>query len=293
MPINNATLPGREDYLRKKRNKTILKYFLIFLFFISLIALSSYISHRKEIRISEVSLRGGVLITQDEISEKVFEYMKGSHFWLYPKNNAIWYQKKGLEKYLKESFQRIDTVNIYIEGFRTMIINVEERKPFAIWCDTLPNQNKVSTTTMMEDGSLPGNCYFMDQNSAIFSESPHFSGDAYFKYYGMIATDKPIGLYYISSSTKFQEISTFIELVRGISIKPLYLVAKGDNDFSLHISGGGQIFFDLKKPLSEVAQNLVSLLRTPALSTSTNKDLPVDYIDLRYGNKLFYKLKGE
>lgn len=293
MPINNSTLPAREEYLRRKRNKRIMRYSIAFFCFLVLVALTSYGAHRKEVRITKVILRGGILVTRTDIGEKSLNFMKGSYFWLYPKNVAFWYPKKSLEEYLKNNFKRIDAIQIHLEGLNTMVIDIVERQPFAIWCDSLPDEKQISTTTQMEDGSELEKCYFLDQNSTIFSEAPYFSGDAYFKYYGSIGTTTPIGNYYISSTTEFDEINSFIESVKNMSLHPVYLTTKDDEDYSLVISGGGEIYFDLKKPLSEVAQNLESLLRTPALSTSTNTDLPIDYIDLRYGNKLFYKLKGE
>lgn len=292
MPINNSTLPAREEYLRKKRNRRIIKYIIIFLTVVVFVGLSSYGANRKEVRVSKVILQGGLLITQTDIGERSLDFMKGSYVWLYPKDVSFWYPRKALEKYLTENFKRIDTISIKLEGLNTMIVKIKEREPFGIWCDSLPGQYIVSTTTQMEDGSHTQKCYFLDQNSTIFSEAPYFSGDAYFKYYGLIATTTPIGSYYMAEATQFNEINDFIDRVRGMSVRPLHLTTK-DDDFSLVVAGGGQIYFDIKKPLSEVAQNLESLLRTSALSTTTHKELPVEYIDLRYGNKLFYKLKNE
>ncbi len=293
MPINNSTLPSREEFLRKKRKKRMMRFALFFVGIIILLGLVSYGSHRKEVRIQKIILRGGLLVTEADLGEKSFEYMKGSYFWLFPKNTILWYPKSKLESYLRENFKRIDNIDINLDGFQTMIITIEERKPFAIWCDAPPRSNTVSTTTKMEDGATENHCYFIDQNSTIFSEAPYFSGDAYFKYYGDIGTTTPVGNYYISSTTLFEEINTFIESVRKMSLHPVYLLSKDGGDFSLAISGGGQILFDMKKPLSDISKNLQSLLSTPALSTSTNRDLPIEYIDLRYGNKLYYKLKGE
>lgn len=285
-------LPQREEYLRKKRKRKILKYVLVFLLITIIFGVSIYISHRPEIRISKVILNGGILVTESDIQSEALKYMSGSYIWLYPKNNSLWYPKKSLEKYLKESFKRIDIIDIKREGFESIVVEITEKKPFAIWCAGIPEEVRLSES----EGSIEINtskCYFLDQDSSIFSESPYFSGNAYFKYYGLIATSSPIGSYYIASSTQFEEISSFVNLVKDMSIQPIYLIAKSESDFSLVVAGGGQIYFDTKKPLTEIAENLRSLLRTPSLSTTTNSDLPVEYIDLRYGNKLFYKLRGE
>jgi len=283
-----SNLPQREEYFKRKRRKRLIRIGLVILSVIFVVGITSYISHRSKIRISKVELAGGVLVTKAEVESESLKYMNGSYFWLFPKNNALWYPNKNLQNYLRETFKRIDTINISRKDFKTITIEITERKPIATWCDPLPNS---TTTPLMEDGSNLENCYFLDQNGTIFAPAPYFSGDAYFKYYGLVVTDRPIGMQYIASTTEFSEIIDFIEAIKKLGIKPKYLIAKGNNEFSLATGGSGQIYFDTKIPLSRVAENLAALLRTPELSTTSSQDLPVEYIDMRFGNKLFYKLK--
>ena len=240
----------------------------------------SYISHEPRIRIGKIELSGGVLVRQSDVESKSLEYLEGSYLWLFPKNNVFLYSRGGLEEYLKDEFKRIDTINIRRNDFQTLDIKITERKPTALWCD-----DKTSDAEQ---------CYFMDQNSAIFAPAPKFSGDAYFKYYGLVSTTSPIGNYYISSTTEFTEISYFIQKLKELSLGPQYLIPKGNEEFSVVLSGGGEIYFDVsKEPLSKVLANLEALLRTTELSKNSKGNLPVEYIDLRYGNKLFYKLKNQ
>jgi len=278
---------SHEEYLKKKRNKKLWKWGVVVFLIIFIIGIASYLSHRTEVRISKVELNGGILVTQADVESKALIYMYGSYVWLFPRNNALWYPHSALEQYLTETFKRIDTIKIHRKGFQTLVVDIKERKPFAIWC----NSPKVSTTTpIMEDGSE--DCYFIDQNSTVFAKAPNFSGDAYFKYYGLIPTvdDSPIGKEYIVNTTEFNEISNFVSKTKELSIRPLYLLAKDDGEFSLVLSGGGEIYFDMKESLSNISQNLEALLKTSVFASTTG-DLPVEYIDLRYGNKLFYKLK--
>lgn len=273
---------SHEEFLRRKRNKK-LRRFSIFIFFLALIiGLASYVSHRQEIRISKIELNGGILVTQSDIESKALTHLYGSYFWLFPKGNAFWYPKTELAQYLKETFRRIDTINIHRKGFQTLVIDIKERKPFALWCDNISVTEPDSET-----------CFFMDQNSTIFAKAPNFSGDAYFKYFGILATstdESPIGKEYIASTTEFEDISNFVLKTKNLELRPQYMLAKDNDEFSLIIGGGGQIYFDIKEPMSTASQNLDALLRTPAFQ-NIKGDLPVEYIDLRYGNKLFYKLK--
>lgn len=282
---------SHEEYLRKRRNKKRIKYGVVIFLIVLIIGIASYISHRAEIRISSVELNGGILVTQLDMESKALTYMYGSHLWLFPKNNAFWYPHSDLEKYLKETFKRIDTIDIHLKGLKTLVINIKERKPFAIWCEGEPTSLNSSSTEIVGQNVQP--CYFIDQNSTVFAKAPTFSGDAYFKYYGLISVpdgDTPIGKEYIASTTQFNEISNLISITKELSIRPQYLQAKGNGEFSIILAGGGEIYFDTKEPLSLIGQNLEALFRTPVFASSTG-NLPVEYIDLRYGNKLFYKLK--
>lgn len=272
---------SREEYLKKKRKRSLVKIgFFIFLFFVFM-GLLVYGAHRKEVRITRAYLSGGVLLTEEEVEQKTLEYMSGSYFWIFPKNNTFLFPKDKLQDYLKENFKRIDTIVIKKKSLNSLSITITERKPFAVWCKGLPEKT----------GEEVEECFFMDQNSTIFSGAPNFSGDAYFKYYGQIDGDIPIGKEYIASTTKFLDISDFVSNVKSLSLKPQYIIEKGNDDFSLVLSGGGQIFFDTKVSLYTVAQNLSSLLKTDALVGLDRNNLPVEYIDLRFGNKLFYKLR--
>ena len=263
---------SHEEYLRKKRNRKLWRFIVVVLLVVLIVGVASYISHRQELRISKVELNGGILVTQSDIESKTLTHLYGSYFWLFSKGNSFWYPKGDLEDYLRQTFKRIDSIDIHLKGLKTLVINIKERKPFAIWCNT-PTAS--TTVQKLENGSEE--CYFIDQNSTIFAKAPYFSGDAYFKYYGLISLpvgSSPIGMEYVASTTEFGEISDFVSKVKDLSVHPLYMVAKNANEFSIIIAGGGEIYLDLKEPLSVVGQNLEALLRTPTFASTTG-DLPV------------------
>ncbi len=288
-----ANLPHREEYLRKKRKQRRIRIGLAALFAVLFVSLLSYLSHRPEIRISEIELVGGVLVTKEEISKRTKEVLDGSYLWLFPKNNSLWYSKTILEKSLKESFKRIENIEITLKGSKTLIITISERRPYAVWCNTVPGDDNSEIEGVREEKFGEEDCYFIDQNSTIFAKAPNFSGDAYFKYYGIISDSSILGSEYMASSTLFVDINQFVLNIKKMSLRPLYIVGKDRNQFTLVLSGGSEIYFDTGEPLSKVSNSLEVLLKTPDLELTKEGNLPVKYIDLRYGNKLFYKLKDE
>jgi hypothetical protein len=270
-----------EEYLKKKRKRKLIKIGIGVFSFIAIMLILAWAAHRPKLRISRVELSGGVLVTQADVQKEALSFLSGSYLWLYPKDNAFLYPRTAVTADIKDHFKRIDKISVKLKDTHTLAVEISERTPKALWCSGDP-----------EAGEPTGDCYFMDGNSTIYTEAPDFSGDAYFKYYGGLATDTPpVGTDYMASSTQFADLSAFIDRAKRLSVKPLYLLAKGNGEYSLVLAGGGQIYFDIKEPLSVVGDNLEALLHAPALATSTAHSLPIQYIDLRFGNKLFYKLK--
>ncbi len=283
--ITSNTLPTlREEYLKKKRNKKLFYYGVVVFLFIIIFFISAYIARRPELSVSKVELSGGVLVTQQEIESSALQYLEGDYLWFFPIANSLWYPKSGLEKYLKESYGRIDTIDISSKDLTTLQIHITERKPVALWCKKINEIGESGAVSVRDD------CYFMDSNSVIFAEAPTFSGDAYFKYYGLVEASDPVGQSYLASSTEFSIISSLVLATQKLSLRPQYLLARGEGEFSIVIFGGAEIYFDLKKPIVNTIENLEALLENDFPKTREN--LPVEYIDLRFGNKLFYKLKN-
>jgi hypothetical protein len=249
----------------------------------------SWLSHQSFARITSIELHGGVLVTQPDVQSRVQSIISGSYLWLFPKDTILLYPRAQIEKVLRADLQRIKTIDVHVEKSGVLFVYITERTPVAQWCDSALS---VGTTTDASANSHDEQCYFMDDHSTIFAEAPSFSGDAYFKYYGARATTtSPIGSMFMSSTTEFEKISHFVERVRGIGLRPQYIVADSSHGYSLTISGGGKILFTSEGSIDVVFENLQVILRTPELAPRSSQDIPVEYIDLRYGNKVFYKLK--
>ena len=283
--MSSQPLSHREEYLKKKRKAALIKYGLILLLCVTVFIGLVLISRIPKFRISTINLSGEILVSKDDVSNATKNFLSGNYIWLFPKNNFLLYPHNELEQMLKEKFQRINTISINIKNFQNLEIKITERNLNALWCDGVPSGGEFG------DAPAPEKCYFMDKNGLIFSEAPDFSGDAYFKYYGEVsATNTPIGTKYIASADLFKDISNFITRVQDISLHPIYLINTEAGQFTLGLLGGGKIYIDTKDSLSKTADNLQALLGTIS-ATTTFSALNFDYIDLRFGNKLFYKLK--
>ena len=229
---------------------------------------------------------GAVILSASEIESKSLDFVSGNYYYIFGKSNALLYPKNELQFFLLNQYPRIKDVRISLSDHQTIHIELSEREPIALWCNNTKAEIASST-----DPNLAPSCYFLDKNGFVFSQSPYFSGDAYFKYYGLVPFESPIGSSYLSSSDTFTELSSFVSSVKDLKITPLYIIAQNQHEFTMYIYGGGRIIFDDNVPLTKTADNLQLLLQTANLVPQKDGELLVDYIDLRYGNKLYYKFR--
>lgn len=264
------------EYLRKKRNKNILRFTIGFLSIFLFVAFLSYLSHRSFVRVNSISFVGGEVITEDEIKKEALSYLAGSYLGIFPKNNIIWYPQDSLENHLMEKYKRIDTVQVGLKKLNTIEVSIAERKPIGTFC----LEGEIET------------CYFIDKTGFIFDDAPEFSGNVYFRFFNP-NLENPLGSFYLEDVNIFLDITNFIEEVKLLGIVPKSLVLKSQGEFSLILNNNTEVLFDTKNPLIDTFENLKALLSSAEISKMNKNNLPIEYIDLRFGNKLFYKLKNQ
>ncbi len=268
------------EYNQKKRSRLIRLLVIVLGSLFALLGLFIGLTHWSALRIKTITIEGNHILSAGDIRSVATSVMSGNYFYMIGKDNAAFYPKDALEKVIREKFPRIENLSVELDNYRTIRVTVSERQPFALWCG--------STQT----AGASSQCYFLDRYGYVFSPAPDFSGDAYFKYYGLVPYESPVGSSYLSSSEKFTELSRFVATVKSLHITPLYLVAKSQDEFELYLYGGGKLIFDDHEPLSKVGEYLAKLLTTESLVPQKNGELLVEYIDLRFGNKLYYKVRG-
>ena len=277
-------LSPSKDYLKKKRKNFIIKLFVfIFVFLLSIVGLV-FLSRMEKININKISILGSDIINKEDISKKTADFLNGKYLYIFPKTNIFLYPKTDLINYLYKEYPRIKNIEIkdISLDFKTLEISISLRESKALWCDKLS----------LEEGEV-SRCYFLDDLGFVFAPSPDFSGNAYFKYYGILPYGDPIGSYFLEDKEKFKEISSLVDEIYKLEISPLYMVAENQEKFTIYLAGGSKIFFDTTESILKTKERIHTLIKSDDLFKKEGGILEVDYIDLRFGDKVFYKLKTE
>ncbi len=284
-----STSPRFQKFKKQKhktlRRKIFLWFFAVSLFFLGL----TFLSRIEKINIGTVEITGNKVLESGAIEEVVRDKIAGYYLWFFPKANFLLYPDEKIAAELAERFKRLESISLNLKDFKTLEVYVTERIPVYMWCgESL--------------ASAKEKCYFMDEIGYIFDEAPYFSGEVYFKFYGKLSaeSESPLGLYFAPEN--FARLASFKKLVEKMGLKPavFYLDEKGDARMYLpSFAGpvlerktGPEIIFNIEDDLSKVAENLQSILSTEPLQTDFKKKYSsLLYIDLRFGNKVYYKFR--
>jgi hypothetical protein len=157
---------------------------------------------------------------------------------------------------------------------RSLKVTVTEYTGTYLWCD--------STDV----------CSFMDDTGAVFADSPFFSGNAYLKIYSGKRAPYP---FYPVTMDQIALISHIKDRLESIDIDPLLFAFSSDHLLSvvfIHNDSRTTIMFDPTEDTDQMLETLYGGLRTePFADLYHNHSKVLQYIDLRFANKLIYKFQ--
>lgn len=259
----------------------ILFFLLLILFvvaiFIGLFSLSKF--RIKNITVSGVSdsNKTDFLVFTDKFLEK-------KYFGLLPYDNIFIFPKKSLRAEIVGNLLYIKEIKFDRQFPNEVAIEVNTRRPFAIWCEKYLNE------------VAKASCVFVDEKGFAFKKSPIFSGNIFRQFFDMREEGEKRGgnLGQVVSETLFIELNNFIKQISSDNIEVARVDVKDGNIYELETSAGWRILLNGAKSFSITLDNLKTLLDTELAPGKAGKLLPgLEYIDLRFGDKVFYKFKND
>ena len=291
---NVLNSPGLLE-LKKRRHRVFFNKVLIFLFGVLVIfLLLVYLSCLNKLNISEVEILGNKVLDTEKLNNAVEKQITGKYLWLFPKTNILIYPQNTIKNELQNEFKRIKDINLKIKNTKTLEVLLTEREAKYTWCGII-----FSGVGIPQGSPIPEkkekNCYFMDEDGYIFDEAPYFSGEIYFKFYGQVNSN-PIGFYFFEQN--FKQLVAFRDILISIGLKPIALNILNIEDAEIILSSETslinepKIIFRLNADFQNVAENLQTALNTePLKSKFKNKYSMLQYIDLRFRNKVYDKFQ--
>ncbi|MFA5933950.1 MAG: hypothetical protein WC795_01885 [Candidatus Paceibacterota bacterium] len=252
-----------------------------------LIGLVSAFSKHQKLLINDIVVSGNNIIEKKDIEQIINNSLSGNYVHLFARRDFLIYPKNKIERDLKEEFKRIINLNVSLLNYRTLSVDLTERKGEYLWCgDSFPEVDARSVISI---------CYFSDSNGYIFDKAPYFSGNAYFKFYtGISDPNNPIGASALST-LEFKNILAFKNGLASFGILTDTFLINSDSDYEFLILAQGsinapRIIFKKDQAYEKLLADLESALSAEPLATDFKAKLSsLEYLDLRYDNKVYYK----
>lgn len=272
----NPNLGSSVARAKKRRLFWVRFYIILFLVLIITFTLAIFSGHSKII-IKQINVSGQASVSDEQVLNVVNKDLAGRYFYLFARNNYLIFPRFQIKSHLLQEFKIFKEVEVSWSDWGAIDIKVSERKPHSVWCGADPVDTKAE-------------CYFIDRTGYIFNQAPIFSGDIFVRNYRALDNSSPIGQYFLNSDLYF----TLYRLIDVLTKNNLAVqrVSFDNFDFKFYLATGPTIIFNQKNNLDATFSNLITAINSGDLDLVNNAE-KINYIDLRFGDKIVVGKKGE
>jgi hypothetical protein len=295
-----------------QRNKKVLTSVLVVICIVTVIFSLSKLSSLSVWTIQNIQIFGADPDITKTVQDAAWAPFTGDALHLFSRANSFLYPRAALIRAVKSSSPRIDTVDVRRDGLRGLIVSVSQKVPAALVCSNLPNFSG-DKLIFDEDDS----CYFSDATGYIFAKAPTFSGHIYHRYYvpslddAATTSDAIIGSF-ATTTEKFHALEDAYASMRqaGIGTEAVLLKDNGEYEFYADqlirqptravqaeasttdsVTSIIVIYMNDSRALTDELLNVISFWNHEVGSARATSSVPAfEYIDVRYGSNVFYRV---
>lgn len=254
-----------------ERKARIVKIRLIIgvIFVAILFAGSIFFLNHKSMHIENILVEGQKNVQKEKVESIIRDSLEGRYLWMYSRSNIFFYPRRVIKDNLFEEFYSIENIDLSFVNNHTVRVEISEFSPIAMWC------------------SEEKECYFINDQGLIFVKEPLIHTNQFIKYFGGIDGD-PLGQIFISYKY-FRDLQDFVKLLRRLEIEVSSIEVEKDEVFNVITKTGAKIIIDSEDSVLNMFDNLQTVMNRDAINKAQFGN--IEYIDLRFGNRVFYKLK--
>lgn len=260
---------------RRRRRRLLLVGLLVFV----LVVLAGglvWLSWAPFMRVTAIEVSGTKSVPTSTLQAYVEQQLQGAYGWLFARNNVFLYPRAGIAAGLLAQYPTLRSVDVHAKDFHTVEVAVMERQPVALWCP-----------------AAGGECDYLDEQGLIYAPAPQFNEDPYLIYTGAATTTAQAGLRQYLTTEQFQSLSALVAaLETKVPGDPIDRVAVDSSlDARAYFHDGFVLIFSIKDDGGDVFERFSLALQSPDFAGHALSDF--EYLDLRFGDKLYYKLKNQ
>lgn len=301
--INQKPKYSTEKLLKKKKLRRYWRIALTVSFLIVVLYGLSFWSNHKSIEITEVIISGNKFTSTEKIEEIFNDSVSGKYLFVIAKKNFLLMPRKAIEKKIERELA-VQSASVDTTELVTAEIKIVEHDPWGIWCD----ENFVS-----EEGEFNG-CYLINDNGQAFVKAPDLIVEDLISLRRNLTAEKiekikkiesadelgdveeiksihdpeALGSFYAEEKV-FEKLVIITELLKRINIAIRSISTEDLETFRMTTKSGPVILVDKMDDPVEIVNNLKTTLEQESIHEIQFKNL--EYIDLRFEGKAYYKIK--
>lgn len=248
----------------------------------------SWLSYLPQYNISSISVAGAQRVTQELINRSVEAVLDDGSYHFLSRRNIFLFPRAEIESEIVKSFPPIKSAHITRPSLfsTSIVVTVEERQPFARWCE-----------------DAQGQCYFLDEGGFIYASvddptsASESSPSTSYVFSGGIASSTastsspqagPVGQSFVRAH--LPGLLSLLKFLGQAGFAPLGADVQGDQDFFVELREGFMLKVSYGADTTTLVKNLQLVLSSDVLQGKRGQ---LEYIDLRFGNRVYYRLKGQ
>ncbi len=224
--------------------------------------------------IKQISVTPTVFASQDEILARAENVLSGSYFGIFSKRNFLFLPISSLRHSVADLHPAIESVSTQRINGKDLQINIKEYEPIAKWCGSTLRARKTP-------------CYLINEKGQFFAQETAVNVFAVPVFFGEITSETLIGTYYTPIET-FEKIVSFLRGLPQFNIAIDRVETEDFETFYIHTIKGPYLMIDKTDETEIILDNLRIVIEQEEINKAQLKNLI--YIDLRHGNKVFYKI---
>ncbi len=274
-----------QSKVRAKRRKQ--RYIAIsIVFFTALVVFAGlvWLSRASFLRISTIQVSGEQTVSAPSVTTFVQNKLSGYKLFLFAKDNIFLYPQSQIQHELPLAMLTVASVRVHALNFHTIGVDIVERQPKALWCGEVHEASSSSCLLLDQSGAA-----YAPANNGFVVEGAQDTG--YKRYFGALSGSSTPPQYLTPDA--FTSLGALVDAIaQSQQQDPIESVSVDtDNDVRIRFTSGFALIFALVSDGGDVYSRFQLALQSDAFAGHTIADF--SYLDLRFGDRLYYKLKGQ
>ncbi|MFT5179745.1 MAG: hypothetical protein ACI9GH_000195 [Candidatus Paceibacteria bacterium] len=264
------TAKYRSSKLAKQKKKIRKWRIALVVVFIAVVLIgTSFWSRHDSMKISEIKFTELSYTNEDVLREIVFEELNRTYLGLLSKSNSLIFPRQKIKERILNDQPSIKSVDLDFKGFKKILLEVEEYEPVARFCEG-------------------DDCYLLNDEGYVFVKEPLINTNSFVTFRGNIEGDNLKNSFL--DPKLFKSFIKVVEILNSDLDIEIVSVEESENPIFEFKSRTGAIFLiDKEDNMIDVIENIKTVFLKEGINREQFEN--IDYIDLRFGNKVFYRLK--